>query len=116
MRRERRVAQELALVEAALGIDATLVVGERGDLVVAQELELGDADAVLARDHAVEAARQLHDPRHRRVRGLQHLVVVAVDRDVGVHVAVAGVHVQRHPDAAAQHLGVDPAGTRRRSA
>ena len=50
------------------------------------------------------AARQLHDARHRRVRGLQHLVVVAVDRDVGVHVAVAGVHVQRDPDAAAQHL------------
>ena len=46
------------------------------------------------------AARQRHDARHRLVRGLQHLVVVAVDRDVGVHVAVAGVHVQRHPDAA----------------
>jgi hypothetical protein len=59
---------------------------------------------VLARDHAVEAARQRHDARHRLVRGLQHLVVVAVDRDVGVHVAVAGVHVQRDPDAAAQHL------------
>ena len=49
-------------------------------------------------------ARQLHDARDRLVRRLQHLVVVAVDRDVGVHVAVAGMHVQRHPDAAAQHL------------
>ena len=35
---------------------------------------------------------------------LQHLVVVGVDRDVGVHVAVAGVHVQRDEHAAAQHL------------
>ena len=33
---------------------------------------------------------------------LQHLVVVGVDRDVGVHVAVARVHVQRDEHAAAQ--------------
>ena len=38
---------------------------------------------------------------------LQHVVVVGVDRDVGVHVAVAGVHVQRHEHAALQHLRVD---------
>ena len=49
----------------------------------------------------------------RLVRGLQHGVVVAVDGDVGVHVAVAGVHVQRHPDAAAQHVLVDARGIRR---
>ena len=35
---------------------------------------------------------------------LQHRVVVGVDRDVGVHVAVARVHVQRDEHAAAQHL------------
>jgi hypothetical protein len=103
----RLAAQQLALVEAALGVDAPLVVGEGGDLLVAQELELGDADAVLARDHAAEPARQRHDAADRHVRGLQHLVVVGVDRDVRVHVAVAGVHVQRHPDAAAQHLAVE---------
>ena len=34
-------------------------------------------------------------------------VVVGVDRDVGVHVAVAGVHVQRDEHAAAQHARVD---------
>ena len=38
---------------------------------------------------------------------LQHLVVVGVDRDVGVHVAVAGVHVQRDEHAAAQHVLVN---------
>ena len=58
-----------------------------------------------------QAARQHHDARHGLVRGLQHLVVVAVDRDVGVHVAVAGVHVQRHPDAAPS-TGGGCAGTR----
>ena len=36
-------------------------------------------------------------------------VVVAVDRDVGVHVAVAGMHVQGDPDAAAQDFLVDAA-------
>ena len=51
--------------------------------------------------------RQLHDAGDGFVRRLQHLVVVAVDRDVGVNVAVAGVHVQRHPHATAQHLLVD---------
>ena len=62
------------------------------------------------------AARQRHDARHRVVRLLQHLVVVGVDRDVGVHVAVAGVHVQRDEHAAAQHLLVDAPALRRGSA
>ncbi len=39
--------------------------------------------------------------------GLQHFVVVAVDGQVGVHVAVARVHVQRHPHAALEHALVD---------
>ena len=99
--------QQLAAVEAALRIDALLVVAELGGLGVGQELELGDADAVLAGDHAVEVARDLHDAHDGAVRLLQHLVVVGVDRDVRVHVAVAGVHVQRDPHAAAQHALVD---------
>eukprot|EP00952_Eustigmatos_sp_NYUAD-ZCMA_P007179 30536-Eustigmatos_ZCMA.PRE.1 len=36
-----------------------------------------------------------------------HVVVIRVDRQVSVHVAVAGVHVQGHEHAAAQHLLVD---------
>ena len=102
-----RPAQQLSLVEPPFGIDALLVAGKGRQLRVGQVFELGDADAVLARDHAVEAPRELHDPRDRRMRGLQHLVVVAVDGDVGVHVAVAGMHVQGDPDAALQHLAVD---------
>ena len=101
------VAQQLALVEATVRIDAALVGSEVGDLVVGQEFQLGDADAVLARDHAVERTRQRHDAGHRLMGVLQHVVVVRVDRQVGVHVAVAGVHVQRHENAAAQHLLVD---------
>ena len=54
-----------------------------------------------------EVARDLHDAHHGAVRLLQHLVVVGVDRNVRVHVAVAGMHVQRDPHAAAQHALVN---------
>ncbi len=64
---------------------------------------------MLARDHTTQAAGQRHDARDRTVRGLQHGVVVAVDRDIGVHIAVAGMHVQRDPDTAAQDFLVDAA-------
>ena len=39
--------------------------------------------------------------------GLQHVVVVGVDRNVGVHIAVTGVHVQCHPHAAFEHALVN---------
>ena len=107
VRGPRRIAQQLAAVEAALGIDRSLVRGERRDLVVGQVLELGDADAVLAGDHAAQAPRERHDARDRRVGVLQHRVVVGVDGQVRVHVAVARVHVQRDEHAAAQHPRVD---------
>ena len=51
-----------------------------------------------------------HDAADDLVRLLQHRVVVGVDRNVGVHVAVAGVHVQGDEHAALQHAlvhGID---------
>ena len=39
--------------------------------------------------------------------GLQHGVVIAVDRDVGVDVAVTGMHVQSHPHPAFEHTLVN---------
>ena len=36
----------------------------------------------------------------------QHRVIVGIHRDVGVHVAVAGVHVQRHEYAPAKHFAM----------
>jgi hypothetical protein len=44
----------------------------------------------------------MHDALDGPVGGLQHLVIVGIDRDVGMHVAVAGVHVQGDENAAAQ--------------
>ncbi len=101
-----RAREELAAIEVPVRVDAALVLGEGRELLGREVLDLGDADAVLARDHAAQGARELHDARDRLVRLAQHLVVVGVHRDVGVHVAVAGMHVERDKDAAAQHLRV----------
>ena len=99
-----RPRSSLPALKRPCGIDAALVGGERRELVVGEVFELGDADPVLAGDDAVERSRERHDPRDRRVGRLQHRVIVGVDGDVGVHVAVAGVHVQRDEHAAAQHV------------
>ena len=101
------VADQLALVEAAFRVHALLVCSKRRQLFIREEFQLGDADAVLARDHAVQTARQIHNAGHGFVRGLQHLIVVGVDGQIGVHIAVTGVHVQRHPDTALEHLLVN---------
>ena len=57
---------------------------------------------MLAGDDPVEPARDAHDASDRCPGRLQHLVIVGVDRDVGVHIAIAGMHVQRHEDTASQ--------------
>ena len=44
--------QQLAGVEAAVGIHTLLVLGERRDLFGREVFDLGDADAMLAGDHA----------------------------------------------------------------
>ena len=98
---------QLALVEVPVWIDPGLIGKERREFFLAQKFELGDADAMFAGNDAVERARQRHDARDRRVGGLQHGVVVGVHRDIGVHVAVAGVHVQCDKDAAAPVFAVD---------
>ena len=87
----------------ALRVHPGLVIGKGLQLLVAQKLHLGDADAVLTRDHTAQAAGQRHDALDGPMRGLQHVVVVAVDRQVGVHIAVASMHVQRSPDPALEH-------------
>ena len=58
---------------------------------------------MLPRDHAVKRTGQRHDAFDRAVRRLQHFVVVTVDRQVGVHIAITSVHVQGRPHPAFQH-------------
>ena len=73
---EIATAHELATIEVACRINLLFVSPESGHLVVFEIIDFGDADAVLARDHAIERAGQQHDAIDRLVRGLQHLVVV----------------------------------------
>ena len=103
--RGRAPGSSLPLLKRPFGIDALLVVGEGLRAPRASR----NSSLVMPMPCSPEItpssdARELHDARDRLVRLLQHLVVVGVDRDVGVHVAVARVHVQRDEDAAAQHL------------
>ena len=96
--------QQLASIEMPVRVDLVFVSGERRNFFRRQKLQLGDADAVLARDHAAELGGQRHDALHRLIRRLQHGVVVGVYRDVGVHIAVTGVHMQRDEYPAAQYF------------
>ena len=87
-----------------LGIDQFLVSGELRDLIGFEKIEFGDADAVLAGDHSAQILRQAHDAFDSAISLLQHLVIVRIHRNVGMHVTVPGVHVQCDEHAALQHV------------
>ena len=51
--------------------------------------------------------RQCHDARDGGIGFLQHSVVIRIDGDVGMYIAVPGVHVQRDEHTATQQVGVN---------
>jgi hypothetical protein len=59
---------------------------------------------VFAGNHPAQILGQLHDAVNCPVGLLQHLVVVRVHRDIGVHVTIACVHVQCDEHASLEHL------------
>ena len=97
---------EFAGVETPLRIDTRLVVAKGHRFGVGQELELRNSDAVLAGDDTAQIARQLHDLGDDDVGPPQHLVVIGIDRDVGMDVAIARMHVQCNEQPALEHLAV----------
>ncbi len=99
--------RELGGVEDVAGIDALLELPDGVHLVLAEEGDLGDADAVLARDRAPHLLRLGHDAHGGFLGDLQHVQVVGVDRDVDVAVTVARVHVAGDHDAPGQHVVAD---------
>ena len=101
--------QQLAFVEATFRIDTLLVIAEFTDFGLGEEFELGNTNAMLAGDHPIERPGQRHDFNHRGMRGLQHVVVVGIHRDVGVHIAVARMHVQGDEYPPAQDALMDGA-------
>ena len=83
-----------------------LVLDEPRQFVLIQVANLGQADAMLARDDTAERLRQLHDPRDHAIGLVQHLVIMRMHRDVGVYIAVAGVHVQGDEQAIVADFGM----------
>ena len=104
-----RPGQQFALVEPTIGVNAGLIIAYAGGFLIGQELKLGDTDTVLARDDTTQIARDPHDACDGCIRFLQHQVIVGVDRDIGVHVAIPGMHVQCHPHAALEDTLVNAA-------
>ena len=88
-------------------VNFLLVGAEGADFFFRQEFKLGDANPVFAGNHAIERARQMHDAFNRLVGRLQHVVVIRVDRNIGMHIAVTGMHVQGNENAATQHFFVN---------
>ena len=80
-------------------IDLLLVLNEGVDLVGAKVVDFGQADAVLAGNHAAEVDREPHNSIDHAVGLMQHAVIIRVHRDIGVYVTVTGMHVQRHEQA-----------------
>ena len=85
---------ELAGVEALCRVHAVLVAHKGLQFVLFQVLDLGQANAVLAGDDAVQLLRQRHDGVHQFLGPAHHGRVLRMHRDIGVHIAVTGVHVQ----------------------
>ena len=69
-------AHQLVAVEAAFGVYFSFVVPKRLHFGVGQKFQFGDADAVFARNHAVQAACDVHNTGDRLMRGLQHFVII----------------------------------------
>ena len=101
------VRHEFATVEITVRVDFIFVCTEWCKLFFGQKFEFGDADAMFTRNHAVKVAGNLHDARDRFICLLQHVIIVRIHGDVGVHIAVTCVHVQGDKYAAAQDFFVD---------
>ena len=62
---------------------------------------------MLSRDDPAQFLGQVHDPGHDLVGLVQHFIVVGIDRNVGMHVAVPRVHVGRDEQTAGADLGMN---------
>ena len=98
---------EFAGVEMIVRVDTTLVVLEGQQFRFSQKFILGQTNAVLTRNHAIEIARDLHDAHNGLIGLAQHFIVVRVHRYVGVHVAVARMHMQGDKYTAFEYAVMD---------
>ena len=80
-----------------------LVVCEGLALGGCKKLKLSDANAVLARNDAAEVFGNVHNTCNNRMGLLQHVVVIGIHGQVGVHIAIARMHVKGHKDTRSKH-------------
>ena len=78
-----------------------------GHALVAEEADLGDADAVLAGNGAAHLLALGHHAVGDLLTVTEHIRVIGVHRDVDMAVAVARVHMARHDEARGLHMGLD---------
>ena len=90
------VGDELGRIHDFARIHMLLKLLELVHALLAEEVDLGDADAVLAGDDATHLLALGHNALDDFLAVAEHVGIVGVDRDVDVAVAVAGVHVAGH--------------------
>ena len=69
-------AHQLVAIEMPFGVYFGFVVPKRLHFGVGEKFQLGNTDAVFARNHAVQAAGDVHNAGDRLMRGLQHFVII----------------------------------------
>ena len=90
-----------------LGINAVKIVVKRRKIGRIQKFDFRETDTVLTGNGASEPLYGFHHQLHGFFAELHHLIVVGIERNVGVDIAVAGMHVQRDEYAASEDLVVD---------
>ena len=98
---------QLAAVKHTVRIN-TFFIGFKGtEAVPVQVLQFGNTNTVLAGNDPAQRGCQVHDPLNDLFCLVQHGVVIGIDGNVGMHVAIAGVHVGGDKQAARTDVAVD---------
>ena len=104
---ETGAVAQLAAVEEAVRVHLVEVLVEGLQLLIRQEGNLGHADAVFARNRAAEALRDAHHHVDALIGFGHHVGVIGMHRNIGVHVAVACMHMKRDEEALSQDPVMD---------
>jgi len=104
---ESRAVAQLAAVEEAVRVHLVEVLVEGFQLFIRHEGDLCHADTVFARNRAAEALRDTHHHIDALIGFGHHVRIIGMHRNIGVHVAVARMHMKRDEEAFPQDPVVD---------
>ncbi len=96
---QTRAGQQFTAIKNPIRIDSLLIVNKALQVLRRHIADLGDPDTMLTGNHPAEFSGQGHDAVNDTLRLLHHPVIVGIDGDIGVYVAIAGVHVQGNEQA-----------------